>query len=587
MTNDIRDSKLSRRQFIGTTAAGAAAVGAGAILTPKLGETLASSSTKPTTLAEMVQAHPSVALPKLAQPIPVPSSWNGVADVIVVGLGGAGAAAALNAAAAGAQVLVLEKLATPGGSSGIAAGAFAAPGTPLQIAKGIPDTPGKMFDFWTKAGMGTTDPDVLLSYCENSLAAWTWLSGVCASVAGITAAPSTLWGAPGFSGSSYVTPSDVIPRFISFSGYGAAGIPSGGPGEFQCGYAAVQANANIKVMLSTPAVGLITNNGEVVGVQALVNDSPSFFQAKRGVVLTTGSFARNDEMSQSICPFVYYGYKLSSLGDTGDGIVMGQQVGAALSGAFGAMSHPRTTEIPAGSVQGTGGSWGTNGSHGAANGELATTSIIFVNNRGQRFVNESTMSIAAAQLQPWQISSWTSYYAGLQIFSQDQHQAWAIFDNQVASKGGTTIVSYFSKDLSTEIAGGYVVTAATIPALAAAMGVNPTALTNTVNMWNTDSANNTDTLYGRPNNFMQINTPPYFAAVLTWTCDDAWGGLKINGKTQVLDTLGNPIPRLYAAGATTGGIVGPFYQHSGGAVGSAWTMGYVAGKNVAAQIPWA
>src|SRR5208283_494710 len=105
MTNDITDSKLSRRQFIGTTAAGAAAVGAGAILTPKLGETLA-SSTKPTTLAEMVQAHPSVALPKLAQPIPVPPSWNGVADVIVVGLGGAGAAAALNAAAAGAQVLV-------------------------------------------------------------------------------------------------------------------------------------------------------------------------------------------------------------------------------------------------------------------------------------------------------------------------------------------------------------------------------------------------------------------------------------------------------------------------------------------------
>jgi len=131
-----------------------------------------------------------------------------------------------------------------------------------------------------------------------------------------------------------------------------------------------------------------------------------------------------------------------------------------------------------------------------------------------------------------------------------------------------------------------VLKANTIPALAAAMGVNPTALTNTINLWNTDAANNTDTLYGRPNNYMQINTPPYYAAVLGWTCDDAWGGLRINGNTQVLDTHDNPIPHLYAAGATTGGIIGPFYQHSGGAVGSAWTMGYVAGQHAAAQDPW-
>ena len=267
--------------------------------------------------------------------------------------------------------------------------------------------------------------------------------------------------------------------------------------------------------------------------------------------------------------------------------MMGQQVGAAPSGAFGAMSHPRTTEPSPTQIQNSGGSWGTNGTAGQLNGELSSTSIIFVNNRGQRFVNESTTSIPNSQLVAPNIpAGWTSYYAGFQIFNQDQHQAWAIFDNAVASKGGNTIVSYWSKDLSTEIAGGYVKTAATIPALAAAIGVNPTALTNTVNLWNTDAANNTDTLYGRPNNFMQINAPPYYAAVLGWTCDDAWGGLKINGSTQVLDYHGNPIPRLYAAGATTGGIVGPFYQSSGGAVGSAWTMGMVAGKRARELVPW-
>ena len=586
MTDEsVADKVLSRRQFVGVAAGGAAALGAGAVLANKVAA--GSTSVTVPTLASFAKANPRVAAPKVAQPIPVPATWDGVYDVIVVGLGGAGAAAALQAAAAGVQVLALEKMATPGGSSAMAAGAFAAPGTPLQIAKGISDSPGKMFDFWSKAGMGTTQPDVLMTYCNNALPAWTWFSGVCAKIAGITAAPSTLWGSPGFSGSSYVTPSDVIPRFISFSGYGAAGIASGGPGEFQCGYAAIQATPNITVMTSTPAVGLITSNGMVVGVQALVNDSIKNFEAKRAVVITTGSVARNDDMSHSLSPFVYGGYKLCSLGNTGDGVLLGESVGAAVAGDIGAMSHPRTTMNPTGSVQNSGGgSWGTNGTHGAANGELATTNIIFVNNRGQRFVNESTMSIGPSQLQTWQICSWTSYYAGFQIYSQDQHQAWAIFDNQVASKGGSSVVSYFSSDLSVEIAGGYVVKANTIPALAAAMGVNATALTNTINLWNTDAANSTDTLYGRPNNFMQINTPPYYAMVLGWTCDDSWGGLRINGNTQVLDTHGNPIPNLYAAGATTGGIIGPFYQHSGGAVGSAWTMGYVAGQKAAAQEPW-
>ena len=235
----------------------------------------------------------------MAQPIGVPSSWDGVADVIVVGLGGAGAAAALNAAATGLQVLVLEKLATAGGSSGIAAGAFAAAGTVLQTSKGILDTPGKFFDFYTKAGMGTTDPDTLLSYCENSAAGWQWLANVCATQAGVTN-PASLWGGLDFSGSSYVVPSDVIPRFSIFSGYGAAGIPSGGAGEFLSAYMAIKASPNIQVMLSTAAVGLITNNGEVVGVQALANDTLSYFEAKRAVILTTGSFGGTTR-----CPIRY------------------------------------------------------------------------------------------------------------------------------------------------------------------------------------------------------------------------------------------------------------------------------------------
>jgi succinate dehydrogenase/fumarate reductase flavoprotein subunit len=582
MTEEKEKTKsgVSRREFIAGTVGSAVALGAMTSLIPGV------TAATPAVEHAAATAKQTTAAPKIAGPVSVPSSWDGVADVIVVGLGGAGSAAALTASAAGAKVLVLEKMAAPGGCSAMAAGAFAAAGSAIQKAYGIVDTPGKMFDFWTKAGMGVTDPEVLLAYCENSAEAQAWFTGILSSQTGVTDV-TKLWGKPSFSGSAYVTPSDVIPRWSSFSGNTAAGLPGGGAGEFKAAYNAIQKDPNITVMLSSPAVALITDGkGTVVGVQAFTSDHLAYFKANRGVIITTGDFSRNDEMALQYDPFVYYAFKITSLASTGDGIKLGQQVGADLSGMGGDMAHPRTTEVPPGAIQNSGGSWGTNGVPGAANGELSSGNIIFVNNSGQRFVNESTMSIpASALVQPYVPSSWTSYYAGFQIFLQDQMEAWAIFDNAAIANGGNAIVNYFDKDLTKELAGGYVVRANTLADLAKAIGVNATALANTVALWNADAAKNTDSLYARPNNFMQISTPPFYAAPLNWTCDQSFGGLKINGKTQVLDTHDNPVPHLYAAGSATGGINGRFYQHSGGAVGSAYTMGRLAGKYAAASYP--
>ena len=68
---------------------------------------------------------------------------------------------------------------------------------------------------------------------------------------------------------------------------------------------------------------------------------------------------------------------------------------------------------------------------------------------------------------------------------------------------------------------------------------------------------------------------------------NAGGGLKINTKAQVIDVYGEPIPRLYAAGRTTGGIVGLQYPHCGIWLGSAMWFGRMGGKNAAAEEPWA
>ena len=62
--------------------------------------------------------------------------------------------------------------------------------------------------------------------------------------------------------------------------------------------------------------------------------------------------------------------------------------------------------------------------------------------------------------------------------------------------------------------------------------------------------------------------------------------MKTNGKAQVIDVSGQIMPRLFAAGSTVGGFIGPFYQHSGGGIAQAYTMGRIAGQNSAAEEPW-
>jgi succinate dehydrogenase/fumarate reductase flavoprotein subunit len=549
---------VSRREFIAGTVGGVvvgAVVGAatGSLGFPKIiTQTETETQTKNVTATQTATQTTTATTTATTTVSPgLPASWDYETDIIIVGFGGAGGAAALMASAAGAKVMLLEKLDAPGGSTAMSHGAFAAAGTILQTAKGITDTPQKMYDFWSKAGMGMTDPDALMAYCQNSADTWLWLANIIGNQIGVTDVTKypTLWEAPQFSGSAFVTPSDVVPRFSAFLG-STPTLPSYGNGEFQAVYNAIKKDPNITVMLSTSVVSLFTRNGQVVGVQAKVSGTPKSFKAKRAVVISTGSFARNDDMAHRLSQMVYYGVKGNSPGNTGEGIAMAQVVGADLMGPFGDMSHPR-----------------------AVSGKtLNVNTSIFVNNRGQRFVNESTMSIPASQLSPAYVpSGWTGYYAGFAIYNQDQMQAWAVFDS--AGKGTNSLDPP-------------VVTASSIQDLAKAMGVNAAALTATVNQWNADATKQADTLYGRPNNFMQISTAPFYAAPLNWTCDDSWGGLRINGKTQVLDSTAKPISHLYAAGATTGGICGPFYQHSGGAVGSAYTMGRIAGKNAAAETPW-
>ena len=100
--------------------------------------------------------------------------WDESADVIVVGTGFAGLAAAIEASAAGASVIVVDKMRVPGGNSIINGGYLAAAGTALQARKGIDDSPAKMFDDMTRAGRSLNHPALARRVCEESVAAFNW-----------------------------------------------------------------------------------------------------------------------------------------------------------------------------------------------------------------------------------------------------------------------------------------------------------------------------------------------------------------------------------------------------------------------------
>jgi urocanate reductase len=539
--------KLTRRDFV-KGAAAVAGVGALASCAPAATPAPAETAVPCPTCPPAEECPPCVA-PGM------PETWDKEADVIVVGFGGAGAAASIEAADAGASVLLLEKLPVPGGNSVISSGSFAAPGSPIQKAEGITgDSPEKMYEYWMSAGLGVTDPELTRTICDNCLEAWQWLTNLTGRP------PEELWGDLGFTAAPFVAEKDVLRRTHR-------GLLEGNAGawEFATVEGAVEERNAIEVMLETAASELIVNgDGEVVGVAVDTADGErQNFKARQAVVLTSGDFSRNDDMAKAYSISTFYAVKMTAPGCTGDGIRMAQKLGAAVACMEGTMGGLITIQ--------------PDSTAGVPKGKY-----ILVNAQGARYVNEGAL-YPEAEL--------SNYWIAYRTFQQDGNRGFAIMDEAVGKGGGSALVSSFSDDLVEETEKGYVFKADTIKELATKCGMAPSILSNTIDMWNEDVAAGLDRLFHRTTGMrgatmLPIDQPPFYAVPLTGDTITTLGGVKTNGQAQVIDLAGQVIPRLYAAGATVGGFIGPFYQHSGGGIAQAYTMGRISGQNAAAEEPW-
>ena len=435
-------------------------------------------------------------------------------DVVIVGAGGAGMSAAITAKQQGKTVLLLEKMPYVGGNTTKATGGMNAAETHYQAEQGITDSVEQFVEDTMKGGHNINNPDLVRTMAEKSADAINWLDEI---------------GAP-------------LPK-VSFSG-GATNArihaPADGSGVggylVKC-FSETMEKLGIEVLLETKANEIIMVDGAAAGVKAESPDKELTVNAK-AVILTTGGFGANEEMYCTYRPDLRGTVTTNAPGATGDGIVMAQAVGADLVDIDQIQLHPTVEQATSMLI--------TEGVRGDG--------AILVNQSGVRFVNELQTRdvVSAAELE------------------QEGQYAYVIFDQNLR-EGLKATEKYIKNGIVTE--------GETIEALAEKLGIDPAVLAKTLADWNDAVAAGEDKEFGRTTGMEHdLSKAPYYAIKVAPGIHHTMGGVKINTNTQVIDTNGNVIPGLFAAGEVTGGVHGG-NRIGGNAVADIVVYGRIAGAN--------
>jgi flavocytochrome c len=469
----------------------------------------------------------------------LPDDWDGEYDVIVIGAGGAGLAAALEASAAGSSVLVFEVEITQNMSgTALSGGVVMACGTEAQKAAGFEDTAEEMIKYIDAVSDGLADTELLHLWAQNSGDTLRWLQEQ-----GIEFPDDFLY----YSGQEQEYAAAAKPAMRGHRTKNRVGS------DITQGLYDKAAAAGVEVRFQTRATALYQDiDGRVVGVASEVGD----FKARRAVVLASAGFSRNKDIELEFMPTMVKGKSFGSMHQQGDGILMGARAGAKLSRMWAAQAKTPFIDVPG---QGAYFAVGPRG-----------LPLLFLNEQGERVMNE------------------TKFYELVyeDIAAQPNGFVWGIWDQAAVDMGPTYVsVPPMSNGMTAEIESGLVLTSGTLEELAPQMKLDPAVVAATVERYNEMVAVGLDTDFGKTKGLDALNNPPWYAAQIWPAICDTAGGLTINTRAQVIDWADEPIPGLYAAGSTTGGWRGKLYAGSGTAVGFAVFTGRIAGQSAAVEEP--
>lgn len=469
--------------------------------------------------------------------------WHGEYDVIVIGYGGAGASASIQAADEGADVLLLEKapMGQEGGNTRFAG----------QAVLGLDESnleKGMEYFKNLRGKFNTPDDGMIHSYLNYVSGNYDWLTSIGAE--NIAVFPFQEYD---FSGGDVMQAMLVDGEMFTSSLYRLL-------------QEAVEKRSDkIEVWYESPGVGLIQDPVTKIihGVKVSNSGRLLNIRAKNGVILCTGGFENNQQMIQDYLQLPY-GYSKAAKFNTGDGIKMAMEVGADLwhmSNAAGPdlnVLNPETNTTYAYAIQGDKSILSTG---------FATQNAIFVGADGTRFIDESVLP-----------NHGHIDFHGSWIQMPLSLPAYAVFDE--TARLSQPVYNSWSDGNVDEIEKGIIIKADTLEDLAKKLGVNPDNLRKTVRNYNKYCYNRKDLEFGRnPKTLKTIKKAPYYAMELVPSFTNTQGGPVRNQDGQVLDAKGNPIPHLYSAGEL-GSMFSSIYQGTGN-LGECVAFGRISGKNAA------
>ncbi len=469
-------------------------------------------------------------------------------DVAIIGTGGAGLAAAIEARAVGARVALLEQAETLGGASIISGGGCFIVGSPLQEASGIQDTPDQAFEDWVKWGQGSADEVWARYYIDHSLHdLYFWAEAL-----------GVRWV------DLHHQEGNRVPRWHK--------PENNGLGLTTALIDAAQSKGIKEILTSTEVTKILMENGRVSGVQAVHSKSGETVEIhSRALLVATGGFNSNIDMVRAIRPDLQRFKIMEGAGNgaQGKGHKLVQEIGGYLTHMeniwFYIYATPdyRDRQDKRGLVF------------------RKTPGYIWVNQQGRRFHDESLSGGASATPA---------------VMAQDPPHAWAVLDASMAAKMEIADPYYRSGDkiLRNKIQelldnSPYIRKADSLPELARKMEVDLATFLSTVERYNRacESRLEREPDFGKPlKQSKKFDAPPYYAIQLFPLARKNFGGIKTDLKCRVLDKHFEPIPGVYAAGEVAGMAGG----HINGRAGLEGTMlgpsifsGRVAGAWAAAE----